>query len=500
MDGDQFNSRSPIETAENLVSESLRQRFERDFIISPSTETDSHHVRTTVPSNMFGATDKLRLIVAEDEQIEPFLQSFPLNKQPSVSNKQPSVPMNKSTSAPTISTNQRLVWSYNNFQAKTPRSLNSSPVSRRDILTTPPMGAGFLGAPDAQSSNISSTRSSPFLPTHRAVGYQGSSDLDRSPMESPRTYERYLQRGPTSPRSRGSSFLNVSEQQHSVITSTRSSPYLHHHRAIGFTGTPDIDRSPKESPLPPDRLLNRTPVSPSSRAIQRHSGAKSIAHSATFRVNLPHIMFPPISRFFVIKSYTPDDVHKSIKYGVWASTEQGNKRLDEAYQESQVPLHLLFSINSSGCFCGVAVMTGPVDFDKAFTGWSMHDKWTGLFPVKWIYVKDVSNKLLAHITLSNNGNKPITTSRNTQEVPFEEGMQVVQTFASHECYSSILENFEQYDQDEATLRKARDMAKPNSVPSPLPPSSGRLIDSPRGEERKELLRLSQGYRPGIDLL
>ena len=42
----------------------------------------------------------------------------------------------------------------------------------------------------------------------------------------------------------------------------------------------------------------------------------------------------PAARFYVIKSYSEDDVHKSIKYGVWASTDTGNRRLDAAYRES----------------------------------------------------------------------------------------------------------------------------------------------------------------------
>ena len=39
------------------------------------------------------------------------------------------------------------------------------------------------------------------------------------------------------------------------------------------------------------------------------------------------------SRFFVIKSYTEEDVHKAIKYFIWSSTERGNKILDQAYME-----------------------------------------------------------------------------------------------------------------------------------------------------------------------
>lgn len=59
--------------------------------------------------------------------------------------------------------------------------------------------------------------------------------------------------------------------------------------------------------------------------------------------------------FFVIKSYSEDDVHKSVKYNVWASTPNGNKRLDSAYQDAQqrmaekgskCPVFLFFSVCS----------------------------------------------------------------------------------------------------------------------------------------------------------
>nr|KJB45091.1 hypothetical protein B456_007G288900 [Gossypium raimondii] len=54
--------------------------------------------------------------------------------------------------------------------------------------------------------------------------------------------------------------------------------------------------------------------------------------------------------FFVIKSYSEDDVHKSIKYNVWASTSNGNKKLDAAFREAKekpdgCPVFLLFSVS-----------------------------------------------------------------------------------------------------------------------------------------------------------
>ncbi|WVZ03122.1 hypothetical protein V8G54_023928 [Vigna mungo] len=41
------------------------------------------------------------------------------------------------------------------------------------------------------------------------------------------------------------------------------------------------------------------------------------------------------AKFFVIKSYSEDDVHKSIKYNVWSSTPPGNKKLESAYEDAQ---------------------------------------------------------------------------------------------------------------------------------------------------------------------
>lgn len=69
----------------------------------------------------------------------------------------------------------------------------------------------------------------------------------------------------------------------------------------------------------------------------------------------------------------------------------------------------------SGQFCGVAEMIGPVDFNMDMDFWQQ-DKWSGSFPVKWHIIKDVPNTSLRHIILENNENKPVTNSRDTQEV------------------------------------------------------------------------------------
>lgn len=59
------------------------------------------------------------------------------------------------------------------------------------------------------------------------------------------------------------------------------------------------------------------------------------------------------ARFFVIKSYTEDDVHKSLKYEIWSSTDPGNKRLDKAFKENagRGPIYLFFSVNARCVIC-----------------------------------------------------------------------------------------------------------------------------------------------------
>lgn len=167
--------------------------------------------------------------------------------------------------------------------------------------------------------------------------------------------------------------------------------------------------------------------------------------------------------FFVIKSYSEDDIHKSIKYNVWASTPNGNKRLDSAYQEAQermeekgskCPVFLFFSVNASGQFCGVAEMTGRVDFSKNMDFWQQ-DKWNGFFSVKWHIIKDVPNPQLRHIILENNDNKPVTNSRDTQEVRFPQGIEILNIIKNYVSKTSILDDFEFYESRQKVMQEKR---------------------------------------------
>ncbi|KFP90932.1 YTH domain family protein 2, partial [Apaloderma vittatum] len=109
-------------------------------------------------------------------------------------------------------------------------------------------------------------------------------------------------------------------------------------------------------------------------------------------------------RVFIIKSYSEDDIHRSIKYNIWCSTEHGNKRLDAAYR----------SMNGQG-------------------------------PAQ-----------LRHIRLENNENKPVTNSRDTQEVPLEKAKQVLKIIATYKHTTSIFDDFSHYEkrqEEEENVKK-----------------------------------------------
>ncbi|KAJ0091870.1 hypothetical protein Patl1_24794 [Pistacia atlantica] len=169
------------------------------------------------------------------------------------------------------------------------------------------------------------------------------------------------------------------------------------------------------------------------------------------------------AKFFVIKSYSEDDVHKSIKYGVWSSTSYGNKKLQSAYDDAQriaagkprgCPIFLFFSVNASSQFCGVAEMIGPVDFYKDMDFWQQ-DKWSGSFPVKWHIIKDVANTCFRHIILENNENKPVTNSRDTQEIMFREGLEMLKIFKNHPLNTSLFDDFMYYENRQKFIQEEK---------------------------------------------
>ena len=155
-------------------------------------------------------------------------------------------------------------------------------------------------------------------------------------------------------------------------------------------------------------------------------------------------------KFFVIKSFSEEDVHKSIKYNVWSSSKDGNLTLSNAFritEENKGNVYLFFSCNGSGRYAGLARMKSPCDETKSFGLWTQDGKWPGLFDVEWLFIKDVPFKEFKNviITMKDGEVKPISNARDTQEIPFEQAKIMIQKIAEYQNTNTILEHFEFYD-------------------------------------------------------
>ncbi|KAF2320033.1 hypothetical protein GH714_022305 [Hevea brasiliensis] len=190
------------------------------------------------------------------------------------------------------------------------------------------------------------------------------------------------------------------------------------------------------------------------------------------------------AKFYVIKSYNEDDIHKSIKYDAWASTPNGNKKLDAAFREAEqrsggtgtkCPILLFFLVNGSGQFVGIAEVVGQVDFDKDMDFWQLR-KWNGFFPVKWHVEKDIPNSHLRHIILENNvrgfEKRPVllhnsfylwkssaiccaygSPALKTQlsGIGLEQDLEMLNIFKSYSAKTSLLDDFNFYENQEKSL-------------------------------------------------
>ncbi|AMD22038.1 HGL302Cp [Eremothecium sinecaudum] len=157
---------------------------------------------------------------------------------------------------------------------------------------------------------------------------------------------------------------------------------------------------------------------------------------------------PEHSRFFVIKSFNLENIKASFQHNVWTSTKRGNLRLSKAYSSlpSGAKVFLFFSVNKSGKFCGVAEMkSNIIQSDPRNSIWHCESghQFSDLFLVEWIRVCDVHNRLLKHFNIMDpdGGFKPMTHSRDADEVDIEIGRTILKLFMnSKKTRPSFLED------------------------------------------------------------
>ena len=98
-------------------------------------------------------------------------------------------------------------------------------------------------------------------------------------------------------------------------------------------------------------------------------------------------------------------------------------------------------------------MTGEVRFSLIFNYWWEELKWSGNFPVRWIYIKDLHHDAVAHLQADN---MSVTRLKDGSYVPRAVGVEILHAFRSTEFISDIFEAFKFMDGREEKLRYKRD--------------------------------------------
>ncbi|GJN35962.1 hypothetical protein PR202_gb24782 [Eleusine coracana subsp. coracana] len=268
----------------------------------------------------------------------------------------------------------------------------------------------------------------------------------------------------------GSDFYKTSVEK----SYPRSKTSSHANRRLSFQNQQNISKPKKPISLMHSELIVK---SYTSRLDIGNEKGEIILRTDQYNRDDFKVVYPN-AKFFVIKSFSEADVHKSIKYGVWSTSSVGNKKLDSAFREAQViaasdstscPIFLFFSVNQSFCFCGVAEMVGPVDWQKNMDFWC-NDKWIGSFPVKWHIIKDVCNSTFQGILLQNNEDKPVTSSYNTQEIHYTTGTTMLKIFKYARADECLLDEFMMLEEEEAKTSQRRRLKLRQAAPQFVPAS------------------------------
>lgn len=162
--------------------------------------------------------------------------------------------------------------------------------------------------------------------------------------------------------------------------------------------------------------------------------------------------------FFIVRSTNDDDIHKAIKYQVWASSVKNNQVLNEAYKAAVAQgnkVFIFFSVVKSGQFCAVAEMKSALQVDYSYRFWWEENKYFGTFKLKFVFIKDVKDKLFEHIREESQDNNPVYKLRDSTRLSIFNGKKMLALFMSAPNRPNIFETFAYMDKREDIKRTQR---------------------------------------------
>ena len=129
----------------------------------------------------------------------------------------------------------------------------------------------------------------------------------------------------------------------------------------------------------------------------------------------PSISLIEGSQFFIIKSSNKENIEKSKKNCVWATTATNSKKLNEAFNKGRVIL--IFSANGTQSYQGYAIMTSFCA-DTPSNLWQIESniKLGGDFSVVWLCFCELSFSKAKHLQNPKRNGDPVIKSRDCTEL------------------------------------------------------------------------------------
>ncbi|KAJ3065166.1 3'-5' RNA helicase ythdc2 [Podochytrium sp. JEL0797] len=189
---------------------------------------------------------------------------------------------------------------------------------------------------------------------------------------------------------------------------------------------------PKPLPSPPQQVMppyfQPPPIHPQGGLFT----SQETTTSTTVRFETP-----TQARFFIIKSFTQNDIAIAQTHGIWSTTLRNEGRLNDAFGSCE-NVFLIFSVNGSGGFTGVARMQAfagnglgskgaggagdaATDIEKdgvkvIVAGESLRLLWDSPFPIKWLVRQFVPFRATDHLCNPWNEGKPVRIARDGTEI------------------------------------------------------------------------------------
>lgn len=174
---------------------------------------------------------------------------------------------------------------------------------------------------------------------------------------------------------------------------------------------------------PKKNTVNREPVS--LPHCDRSSSKENIVPIRTSLSSLKLIKSK--TKFFVTKSDNMHDIQLSYDLNLWSTTATASEKISKAYNNGANRVILFVSLNLSGKFYGaLEIKSSILDKNTYVDVWENKQKSKKCFKVEWLVFKPVANRVLRHVAVTSDNEKPITSLKNGSEITaFSKGNEIL---------------------------------------------------------------------------